>query len=73
MKPLFRNGRKAQGTREAVGNEFREVLDLCRGEKGAELRKNVLAIRAQFAQCWGPTGASRQEYDAFLKKYGVGF
>ncbi|PPQ92738.1 hypothetical protein CVT25_015359 [Psilocybe cyanescens] len=73
MKPLLRNGRKAQGTREAVGKELREVLDLCRGEKGREMRKNVQAIKAQFAECWRTGGTSRQEYDAFWKKYGVGF
>ncbi|KAH9476163.1 UDP-glycosyltransferase 84A1 [Psilocybe cubensis] len=73
MKPLLRNGRKAQGTRKAVGKEFRDVLDLCRSEEGEDLRKNVLAIKAQFSECWGPTGASRREYESFLKKYGVGF
>ena len=36
---MLRNGFAAKGTREAVGKEFREILDACRGEQGEEMRK----------------------------------
>ena len=38
LKPMLRNGLAARGTREAVGKEFREVIDACRGEQGDELK-----------------------------------
>ncbi|PPQ70942.1 hypothetical protein CVT25_013291 [Psilocybe cyanescens] len=73
LKPLLRNGRKPKGTREAVGIEFRETLDACLGERGQELRRNAQDIKTLFAKSWGAGGISRQEFDAFLKKYGAGF
>lgn len=71
MKPLFRNGRKPQGTREAVGVEIREVLDACRGEKGEELRKSAEDTKAKFGRSWGPDGVSRKDFNAFLDKFGI--
>lgn len=71
MKPLHRNGRKPKGTREAVGIEIREVLDACRGEKGAELRKNAEEMKAKFRKSWKPDGVGRKDFNAFLDKYGI--
>lgn len=71
MRPLLRSGRKAQGTRDAVGIEIRGVIDACRGPKGEEIRKNAQAIKAKFAKTWGDDGVSRNELHVFLKKHGL--
>ncbi|KAH9476166.1 UDP-glucosyltransferase 45 [Psilocybe cubensis] len=71
LKPLLRNGRQAKGTREAVGIEIRDVLDACRGEKGAELRKNAQAIKAKFDKTWQADGISRKDFNACLEQYGI--
>uniref|UniRef100_A0A8H7XNL3 Glycosyltransferase family 1 protein n=1 Tax=Psilocybe cubensis TaxID=181762 RepID=A0A8H7XNL3_PSICU len=71
MKPLLRrNGRKAKGMRAAVGAEIREVIDACRGLRGAELRRNSEALKAKLAKAWGDEGAGRKELRAFLMKHG---
>lgn len=71
MMPLLRmNGRKPKGTREAVGAEIREVLDACREEKGAELRKNMADMKSKFGGAWGKDGHSRRDFNAFLDKFG---
>ncbi|KDR73125.1 hypothetical protein GALMADRAFT_158264 [Galerina marginata CBS 339.88] len=69
LKPLYRNGRAAKGTREAVGIEIREVIDACRGQKGEELRKNAEGIKDEFAEAWRTDGVSRKELHTFLEKY----
>ena len=69
LKPLRRNGRAAKGTREAVGAEIRQVLDECRGQKGAELRKNAESMKAQFVDAWKDNGVARKELRRFLAKY----
>lgn len=71
LRHMLRNGHKPKGTREAVGVEFRKVLDMCRGEKGAEMRKNAEYMKAQFFLSWGPDGVSRRQFNAFLAKYGI--
>ncbi|KDR73124.1 hypothetical protein GALMADRAFT_158263 [Galerina marginata CBS 339.88] len=68
LKPLYRNGRAAKGTREAVGIEIREVIDACQGHKGEELRKNAEDIREKFAEAWQKDGISRKELHSFLEK-----
>ncbi|KAH9478360.1 UDP-glucosyltransferase 45 [Psilocybe cubensis] len=69
MKPMFRHGRKPQGTLEAVGAEIREVLDACRGEKGSVLRRNAEDMKLKFSKSWGPDGHSRRNFDDFLRKF----
>ncbi|PPQ89308.1 hypothetical protein CVT25_000375 [Psilocybe cyanescens] len=71
LKPLLRNGRKAKGTREAVGVEIREVIDACRSAKGDELRKNAQALKIKFAEAWAADGVSKKEFRAFVEKYGL--
>jgi hypothetical protein len=69
LKPLARNGIAAEGTREAVGIEIRQTIDLCRSEKGQEKRNNAEKLKAKFVQTWEEDGMARQEIRKFLHKY----
>ena len=69
LKPLHRNGLTPAGMREAVGIEVRQIIDLCRGEKGQEIRSNAEKLKEQFAKAWEQDGAARQEIVKFLRKY----
>ncbi|KDR70116.1 hypothetical protein GALMADRAFT_103236 [Galerina marginata CBS 339.88] len=69
LKPLYRNGRAAQGTCEAVGVEIREVIDTCRGSKGEELRNNAQALKRKFGKAWQVDGVSRKELRTFLEDF----
>ena len=69
LKPLARNGRAAEGTREAVGIEIRQTIDLCRSEKGREMKSNAEQLKVKFAQTWEEDGMARQEVRKFLQKY----
>ena len=68
-KPIYRNGLTPAGTREAVGVEVRETIDLCRSEKGQEIRSNAEELKVKFAKAWEEDGAARQEIRKFLHKY----
>ena len=67
--PIARNGITAEGTREAVGIELRQTIDLCRSEKGQEMRNNAEQLKVKFAQTWEENGMARQEIRKFLHKY----
>ena len=69
LKPLHRNGLVPSGTREAVGIELRQTIDLCRSEKGQELRSNAEKFKVKFAKAWDEDGTARQEIRHFLHKY----
>jgi hypothetical protein len=69
LKPLARNGLAPQGTREAVGIEIRQTIDLCRSEKGQEMRRNVEQLKVKFAQAWEEGGMARKEIRKFLQMY----
>ena len=69
LKPLHRNGITPAGTREAVGIEVRQTIDLCRGEKGQEIRSNAEKLKVEFAKAWNEDGVARQEILRFLHKY----
>ena len=69
LKPLHRNGLTPTGSREAVGIEVRETIDLCRGEKGQEIRSNAEKLKIKFAKAWEEDGAARQEIRKILPKY----
>ena len=69
LKPLARNGIIAEGTREAVGVEIRQTIDLCRSEKGQEMRSNAEQLKVKFAETWEVGGIARQEIHKFLQKY----
>jgi len=68
-KPLRQNGKSAQGTREAVGVEIRQVLDACRGVIGANLRKNAEEMKTKLKEAWVVGGSARKELDTFLLAY----
>jgi hypothetical protein len=69
LKPLARNGIAAEGTREAVGVETRQTINLCRSEKGQEKRNNAENLKAKFMQTWEEDGMAMQEIRKFLRKY----
>ena len=69
LKPLYRNGLTPSGSREAVGIEVRQTVDLCRGEKGWEVKSNAEKLKVKFAKAWEEDGAARQEIRKFLHKY----
>ena len=73
LKPLARNGIAAEGTREAVGIEIRQTIDLCRSEKGQIMRSNAEQLKLKFAKAWEVDGTARQEIRKFLHKYTSSF
>lgn len=52
-----------------MGIEARQIIDLCRGEKGQELRSNAEKLKVRFTKAWEDDGAARQEIRKFLYKY----
>jgi hypothetical protein len=69
LKPLHRNGLTPAGSREAVGIEVRHTIDLCRSEKGQEIRSNAEKLKVEFAKAWEEDGPARQEIRRFVYKY----
>ena len=69
LKPLARNGLAAEGTREAVGIEIRQTIDLCRSEKGQVMKSNAEQLKIKLAKEWEVDGTARQEICKFLHKY----
>ena len=69
LNPIHRNGLTPEGTRKAVGIELRETIDLCRSEKGQELRRNAEKFKAEFIKAWEEDGTARREIRNFLHKY----
>jgi hypothetical protein len=67
--PVARNGVAPVGTRHAVGIEIRQTIDLCRSEKGQELRSNAEKFKVKFKKTWEEDGATREEIRNFLHKY----
>ena len=57
------------GSREAVGIEVRETIDLCRSERGQEIRGNAEKLKVKFAEAWEEDGAAQGEIRKFLHKY----
>ena len=57
------------GSREAVGIEVRETIDLCRSERGQEIRGNTEKLKVKFAKAWEEDGAAQGEIRKFLHKY----
>jgi len=66
---VLRNGVAAKGTREAVGKEFREVLDACHGEHGEELRRNAEEMKWKYQGAWDEDGEAKRGLNAFLERY----
>jgi len=69
LKPMYGTGRVPRGTREAVGNEIREIIDECRGEVGREKRRNAQRLKGELAEAWGEDGVARAALRAFLERY----
>ena len=71
LQPMHRNGLAPQGTREAVGIEIRQTIDLCRGDKGQEMRKTAEEFKVKFAKAWDDDGPARREMHDFLAKHKI--
>ncbi|KAG6905572.1 hypothetical protein DXG01_001911 [Tephrocybe rancida] len=69
QKILYRTGKAVQGTREAVGDEIRRVLDACRGEEGTELRRNAEKLKEEFRGAWNEDGPSTVALKEFIHTY----
>ena len=69
LKRIHRNGLTPEGTREAVGIEIRQTIDLCRSEKGQELSNNAEKFKVKFAKAWDEDGIAKQEMRKFLYEY----
>jgi len=69
LKPVLRNGFTAKGTREAVGKEFREVLDVCHGEQGEKLRRNAEEMKCKYWKAWDDDGEAKRGLNAFLERH----
>ncbi|KAG6830042.1 hypothetical protein H0H92_002460 [Tricholoma furcatifolium] len=69
LGPSYRTGKAPKGTREAVGDEIRRVLDACRSEEGAEIRRNAAKLKEEFRSAWDENGAATIAMQAFLQKY----
>ena len=69
LKPIYRNGLTPAGSREAVGIEVRQTIDLCRSDKGQEISSNAEKLKVKFAKAWEEDGATRQEIRKFLHTY----
>ena len=70
LKALHRNKITPAGSREAVGIEVRQTIDLCRSEKGREIRSNAEKLKVKFANAWKEEdGAATQEIRKFIYKY----
>ena len=52
-----------------MGVEIRQTIDLCRSERGQEMRSNAKQLKAKFAETWEENGIARQEIRKFLHKY----
>ena len=69
IKPLHRNGLTPSGSREAVGIEVQQTVDLCRSDKGQEIRRNAEKLKVKFMKAWEEDGTARQEIRKFLHTY----
>ncbi|KAG5635137.1 hypothetical protein H0H81_012325 [Sphagnurus paluster] len=69
LRPICRNGKTPKGTREAVGEEIRRVLDSCKGEEGEQLRRNAERLRGELADAWKEGGTASVAISQFLEKY----
>ena len=52
-----------------MGIEVRQIIDLCRSQKGQEIRSNAEKLKVKFAKALQEDGAARQEIRNFLDKY----
>ncbi|KAJ7291005.1 hypothetical protein C8J57DRAFT_1586329 [Mycena rebaudengoi] len=64
--PLL-SGKVPQGTRAAVGAEFRSVIDDFRGSVGEEKKRNAQRMKVEYARAW-EGGSARAAVDALLKR-----
>jgi len=68
-KPLRRNGNVVKGTREAVGEEIRAVIDACRGTSGSVTRKNAEEMKKKLEKAWNVDGPARNAFESFMEKF----
>jgi len=71
--PVARNGLSLEGTRHAVGIEIQQTIDLCRSERGQELRSNAEKLKVKIKKAWEEDGAARQEIRNFFAQVYLSF
>ncbi|KAJ7263480.1 hypothetical protein C8J57DRAFT_1629583, partial [Mycena rebaudengoi] len=65
--PLL-SGKVPQGTRAAVGAEFRSLIDDFRGSVGEEKKRSAQRMKVEYARAWEEGGSARAAVDALLKR-----
>ena len=58
-----------QFTAESAREEFKRILTDIKGQKGANVRKNLEALSDKIGKVWNADGEAQRELEAFLKKY----
>ncbi|KAG6812453.1 hypothetical protein H0H92_002821 [Tricholoma furcatifolium] len=69
LQSSYRSGHTPRAAREAVGEEFRRILDACRSEKGKRARQNALNMKEKFRAAWEENGAATIALRDFLQRF----
>ncbi|KAJ6562501.1 hypothetical protein B0H19DRAFT_1375565 [Mycena capillaripes] len=67
LQPLF-SGQVPQGTRQAVGEEFRRTIDACRSDAGERKRKNARRLGTELSKAWEGGGSAKIAINMFLER-----
>ncbi|KAJ7920684.1 hypothetical protein B0H13DRAFT_2268169 [Mycena leptocephala] len=65
---LLFSGEVPQGTRGAVTEEFRRIVDACRSEIGEKKRENACRLGADFSKAWKAGGSAKTAVNMFLER-----
>ena len=66
MKPIYRNGKTAQGTIEALKSEALDILRKAFGEEGEQKRDNLHRVAEAMRREWDDGGSSKRDMLGFL-------
>ncbi|KAI0661267.1 UDP-Glycosyltransferase/glycogen phosphorylase [Cubamyces menziesii] len=66
MKPIYRNGKTAQGTIEAFKSEALDILRKAFGEEGEQKRDNLHRVAEAMRREWDDGGSSKRDMLGFL-------
>ncbi|KAJ7283947.1 UDP-Glycosyltransferase/glycogen phosphorylase [Mycena rebaudengoi] len=66
LQPSYGSRKVPSGTRAAVRNEIREIIDDSRGSGGKEKRKNAHRLKVEMSRAWDEGGPARRATQAFL-------
>ena len=71
LKPIFRNGKVATGTLEAVREEALRVLDNAFSADGERKRANLIKLRDAINDSWKEGGIARNSMSALIEALSV--